>query len=111
VLVKNGFTVANPQAAAAAALASGTTASAGKASVRKGMDLVRVGNLGTSGVAFFFDRVAMPPPPMLTAWVVEQVVPALVEVCAVFQYDARCDVHYGHRDAHLDHSELTKLNC
>ena len=43
------------------------------------MDLLRVGNLGDSGVAFFFERKAMPPPPMLVGWLTQQVVPALKE--------------------------------
>ena len=53
------------------------------------MDLLRVGNLGTSGVAFFYDRRSMPPPAMLVEWLEAQVVPALVEVCEVFHYDHR----------------------
>ena len=53
------------------------------------MDLLRVGNLGDSGVAFFFERKAMPPPPMLVGWLTQQVVPALKEVCDVFNYDCR----------------------
>jgi hypothetical protein len=39
------------------------------------MDLVRVGNLGASGVAFFFERRAMPPPPFLLQWLEAQVLP------------------------------------
>ena len=74
--------------AQAAALAVRTTATSGT-QVRKGMDLLRVGNLGDSGVAFFYDRKSMPPPPMLVDWLTGQVVPALAEVCAVFSYDHR----------------------
>ena len=51
-----------------------------KGSVRKGMDLVRVGNVRDSGVAFFFDRPSMPPPAKLMNWLAIQVVPALAEV-------------------------------
>mmetsp|Transcript_28783 Transcript_28783/g.37169 ORF Transcript_28783/g.37169 Transcript_28783/m.37169 type:complete len:224 (-) Transcript_28783:299-970(-) len=89
ILIKNGFVVKDKNSAAADALSRQTTGSLGKPSIRKGMDLVRVGNLGDSGVAFFFDRRSMPPPAMLTQFLESQVVPALIEVCAVFNYDAR----------------------
>mmetsp|Transcript_76299 Transcript_76299/g.149492 ORF Transcript_76299/g.149492 Transcript_76299/m.149492 type:complete len:496 (+) Transcript_76299:234-1721(+) len=80
LLVKGGFRVQDASSAAAQALATATTSEDGGAKVRRGMDLVRVGNLGQSGVVFFFDRRAMPPPLMLTEWLTEQVVPALAEV-------------------------------
>ena len=53
------------------------------------MDLVRVGNLGDTGVAFFYERVKMPPSPELLERVQAQIVPALKEVAEVFSYDAR----------------------
>lgn len=57
--------------------------------VRRGMDLVRVGNLGDTGIAFFYERVKMPPSPELLERVRAQIVPALKEVAEVFSYDAR----------------------
>lgn len=81
VLVKGGFS--NPSSssnsssreleAAAKSLSDVTVATARPPSVRKGMDLVRVGNLGETGVAFFFDRRSMPPPPSLLQWLEAQV--------------------------------------
>ena len=56
--------------------------------VRKGMDLVRVGNVGELGIAFFYERVKMPPSPALMARVRDQIAPALIEVAQVFQVRA-----------------------
>ena len=82
VLVKSGFTSpsllnssTDELEAAARSLGDVTVAKARPPSVRKGMDLVRVGNLGDSGVAFFFDRRSMPPPPFLLKWLETQVFP------------------------------------
>lgn len=52
-------------------------AEAGAPSVRRGMDLVRVGNIGSSGVAFFFDRRSMPPPLDLMRWIDQEVFKAI----------------------------------
>jgi hypothetical protein len=74
--------------AAAAALSRATTAKV-TGGVRKGVDLLRVGNIGDTGVAFFFERRKMPAPNALMQWLEQQVVPVLTEVCEVFNYDQR----------------------
>jgi len=81
LLVKGGFRVLDKATSAANALSKVVPNASVTGGVRKGMDLVRVGNLGDdTGVAFFYDRRSMPPPAQLVQWLTDQVVPALVEV-------------------------------